>query len=402
MTSTMASHENHRDPSDIRRDILSRVRLVVLKLGSSVVTTNDGLDFDTIKHIVEDVCTCRRGGRQFIIVTSGAVAAGVRRLNLREGAKTIPQKQAAASVGQSRLMAAYEEAFELRGVQVGQMLLTKDDLTHRQRYLNARNTLTTLLSWDVVPIINENDTVVVDEIKFGDNDNLSALVATMAQADLLLTLSDIEGLMDCDPHLNPEACLIPIVEEITPELTKIAGDSSSRVGRGGMASKLQAASVVRASGIPMVITRGKAPGIIRSVLNGEPRGTLFLPAPERMSTRKHWILYTLEPEGTLHVDAGAAAAIVQHGKSLLPIGVTSVEGHFEPGAAVHVVDEAGSRLAVGLANYGSEEMARIKGHQTWEIDWILGFRRNDEAIHADNLVVIASTNGLAPGLTQCS
>jgi glutamate 5-kinase len=381
------------NPLEMRKDILSHVKLIVLKLGSSVVTVPEGLDPDTIRDLVDDVCGCRAQGKHFIIVSSGAVAAGVRRLNLRDGVKTIPQKQAAASVGQSRLMAAYEEAFARHGVQVGQMLLTKDDLTDRRRYLNARNTLTTLLSWDVVPIINENDTVAVEEIKFGDNDNLSALVATMAQADLLLTLSDIEGLMDCDPRLNPNACLIPFVEEITPELKEVAGDSSSGVGRGGMTSKLQAASMVRASGIPMIVTRGKVPGVIRSVIQGESCGTLFLPAQERMSTRKHWILYTLEPEGTLHVDSGAAAAIGRQGKSLLPIGVTGVEGHFDTGAAVSVVDDQGNRLAVGLANYASDEMERIRGHQTWEIDWILGYRRNDEAIHADNLVVLSPGNG---------
>ncbi len=246
----------------IRKEILSCVKRVVLKLGSSVITTEQGLDHGTIRGIVDDVCHYKKLGKEFIIVTSGAIAAGVRKMKLKEGARTIPQKQAAASVGQSRLMAVYEQAFDRHGIRVGQMLLTKDDLTNRTRYLNARNTLMTLLSWGVVPIINENDTVMVDEIKFGDNDNLSALVATLADADLLLTLTDIEGFMNCDPRLNADACLISLVEDITPEIRKLAGESSSKVGRGGMASKLEAAAKVRVSGISMIIAKGKTPSII--------------------------------------------------------------------------------------------------------------------------------------------
>lgn len=373
---------------DMRKQITSGMRRIVLKLGSSVVTTEQGLDRRTIEGIVSDVCQLITSGKEFIIVSSGAVAAGVRRLRLKGGARTIPQKQAAASVGQSRLMAAYDEAFGRHSRRVGQLLLTKDDLTHRRRYLNAANTLTTLLSWGVVPIINENDTVVVDEIKFGDNDNLSALVATLADADLLLTLTDMDGFMDCDPRTNPSACLIPFVEEITPEIKKLAGDTSSGVGRGGMASKLAAAQVVRVSGIPMIVARGKNPGIVRCVLQGEECGTLFLPAKERISARKHWIRYNLKPEGCLEVDGGAAVAITAGNKSLLPIGVTAVHGGFEHGAAVFVQDRSGMQLAVGLANYSSDEMIKIMGHQTAEIDWILGYKRNDEAIHADNLVVL--------------
>jgi glutamate 5-kinase len=372
----------------VRQAIMSSVRRVVLKLGSSVVTTEHGLDRRTIDGIVDDVSYHIKNGKEFIIVSSGAVAAGVRRLKLKGGARSIPQKQAAAAVGQSRLMAAYDEAFGRNGIRVGQMLLTRDDLTHRRRYLNGANNLTTLLSWGVVPIINENDTVVVDEIKFGDNDNLSALVATLADADLLLTLTDMEGFMDCDPRTNPCACLIPVVDEITPEVRKLAGDTSSGVGRGGMATKLDAAAVVRVSGIPMIIAKGKAPGIVRLAMRAENCGTLFLPAKERISARKHWIRYNLIPEGELEVDAGAASALASHGKSLLPIGVKAVRGSFEHGAAVAVIDNRGTRVAVGLVNYSSDEMEKIMSHQTAEIDWILGYRRNDEAIHADNLVLL--------------
>jgi glutamate 5-kinase len=374
--------------SAIRKGILVSVRRVVLKLGSSVVTTDKGLDHRIIRGIVDDVCRHVKLGKEFIMVSSGAVAAGVRRMNLKEGARTIPQKQAAASVGQSRLMKAYEAAFGLHGVRVGQMLLTKDDFSDRRRYLNARNTLTTLLSWGVVPIINENDTVAIDEIKLGDNDNLSALVATMADADLLLTLTDMEGFLDCDPRTNPDACLIPIVEEITPEIRSLAGGTVGKSGRGGMASKLDAATKVRISGIPMIIVKGKAPGIVGRALESEPCGTLILPAKEKISSRKHWIRYNLQPEGELTVDAGAAKAIMSSGKSLLPIGITGVSGDFDSGAAVVVLDCQGKRLALGLINYSADEINKIKGRQTVEIDWILGYRRNDEAIHVDNMVLL--------------
>lgn len=376
------------DHLSIRHNILGHVRRVVVKLGSSVVTTENGLDRKIIKNLADDIHAMRNTGKEFIIVSSGAIAAGVRRLGLKEGARTIPQKQAAASVGQSRLMTAYDEAFGRYGIRVGQLLLTRDDLTHRQRYLNARNTLTTLLSWGVVPIINENDTVVVDEIKLGDNDNLSALVAVMASADLLITLTDIEGLMDCDPRVNSDACLIPVVENITPELRDLAGGTSSSVGRGGMASKLEAASKAQLSGIPMIITRGKVENVIARALAADPCGTLILPAKEKMSARKSWIRYNLRPEGALRVDDGAAHVLLHGGKSLLPIGIVEVEGSFEDGAAVDVMDINGRKIAVGLVNYSSEEMKKIAGRQTAEIDWVLGYRRYDEAIHADNLVVL--------------
>ena len=376
------------DHLSVRKDILGHVRRVVVKLGSSVVTTENGLDRKMMKNLAHDIHEMRNAGKEFIIVSSGAIAAGVRRLGLKEGARTIPQKQAAASIGQSRLMSAYDEAFGRYDIRVGQLLLTRDDLTHRQRYLNARNTLMTLLAWGVVPIINENDTVVVDEIKLGDNDNLSALVAVLASADLLITLTDIEGLMDCDPRVNCDACLIPVVEDITPELKGLAGGTSSGVGRGGMASKLEAASKARMSGVPMIITRGKVENVIVRTLSGELCGTLILPAKEKMSARKSWIRYNLRPEGALRVDSGAAKALTHGGKSLLPIGIIDVEGSFDDGAAVDVIDQNDNKIAVGLVNYSSEEMKRIVGRQTAEIDWVLGYRRYDEAIHADNLVVL--------------
>jgi glutamate 5-kinase len=377
----------------VRKEVLSNVRRVVLKLGSSVVTTDQGLDTKVIGELVDDVCSLKESGKEFIIVSSGAIAAGVRRMDLKVGARTIPQKQAAASIGQSRLMAVYGDSFDRYGVKVGQMLLTKDDLSHRRRYLNARNTLTTLLSWGVVPIVNENDTVMVEEIQVGDNDNLSALVATLADADLLIALTDIEGLMDCDPREDSNACLIPLVEEITPEIRGMAGETASAVGRGGMSSKLEAAAKAGASGIPMIIAGGKQAHIVPRILQADACGTLILPAKEKLSAKKHWILYNLEHEGVLIIDSGAAGALTRDGKSLLPIGIVHVSGEFEHGATVAVQDTEGKTLAKGLANYSSQEMTRIKGHHTPEIDWILGYRRNDEAIHADNLVLVGA-NGI--------
>jgi len=372
-----------------RLDILGAIKRVVMKLGSSVVTTDQGLDHRVIRSIAQDVSRHKKSGKEFIIVSSGAIAAGVRRLKLKDGARSIPHKQAAASVGQSRLMAAYEAAFGTHDIRVGQMLLTKDDFSERRRYLNARNTLTTLLSWGAIPIINENDTVVVDEIKLGDNDNLSALVAAMADADLLLTLSDVDGLLDCDPRINDNACLIPEVKEITYQIRSCAGAQPGKFGRGGMVSKLAAAERVRISGIPMIIAKGKEPGIVNSVLQGHPCGTIFLPAKEKISSRKHWIRYNLDPEGEIQIDPGAVKAITTGARSLLPSGVISVSGVFDHGSSVLVTDERGHPIAKGLINYSSEELEKIKGRQTAEIDWILGYRRNDEVIHVDNMVIIS-------------
>ncbi|MGC8660753.1 MAG: glutamate 5-kinase, partial [Desulfomonilaceae bacterium] len=232
------------------------------------------------------------------------------------------------------------------------------------------------------------DTVVVDEIKLGDNDNLSALVAVMASADLLLTMTDMDGLMDCDPRLNPNACLIEVVEDVTAEIRSLARGASSAVGRGGMASKIDAADKVRMSGIPMIIAKGKTPHLISRVLSGEMIGTLILPAKEKISARKHWIRYGLTPEGSVYVDGGAADAILSHGKSLLPIGVKKVEGNFEDGSAIRILSLTGETLAVGLINYSSDEIQKIMGRQTPEIDWVLGYRRDDEVVHADNLVLL--------------
>ena len=373
----------------MRRDILKKVRRVVIKVGSRVVAGGDnGLDATVIGRLAAEVAEARRRNLEVIIVSSGAVAAGRKELGIAGKPRTIPQKQAAAAVGQFRLMHAYEEAFALHDHRVAQILLTHDDLADRQRFLNARATLDTLLNCGIIPIINENDTVSVDEIKFGDNDNLSALVTNLTEAHLLIIMTDIEGLFDKDPRTNPDARLIPLVRNITREMERAAGGSGSLVGTGGMATKLAAARKVGRSGVPAAIIDGMAPGLLGKTLAGEDVGTLFLPPREVLNRRKHWIAYTLRPRGRVFIDGVAMQVLHQHGRSLLPSGVTSVEGEFERGACVRVCGADGTEFARGITDYSHHEIARILGHKSSEIESILGYRYGDEIIHRDNLVIL--------------
>ncbi|KAF0216180.1 MAG: hypothetical protein FD174_3803 [Geobacteraceae bacterium] len=373
----------------MRREILKKVKRIVIKIGSRVLTSEgNGLDAGIIGRLAAEVAKLREGGFEVIMVSSGAVAAGRKVLGLREKPKTIPQKQAAAAIGQSRLMRAYEEAFSLFGHKVAQILLTRDDLANRQRFLNARATLDTLLDCCVIPIINENDTVVVDEIKFGDNDNLSALVTNLTESHLLVILTDIEGFYDADPRTNPGARLVPIVKAITRDVERAAGGSGSTVGTGGMATKVAAAKKVGKSGVPTIMINGKTPGILEKAMAGEEVGTLFLPAREILNRRKHWIAYTLRPRGRVIVDEGARGVLAQHGRSLLPSGIIRVEGEFERGACVRVSGPDGVEFARGIVDYSFGEIERILGHKSREIEQILGYRYGDEIIHRDNLVVL--------------
>jgi glutamate 5-kinase len=373
----------------MRRDILKKVRRIVVKVGSRVLTCEDnGLDGEIIGRLAAEVAKLRGAGYEVVMVSSGAVAAGRKELGLLEKPRTIPQKQASAAIGQSKLMRAYEEAFSLFGHRVAQILLTRDDLANRQRFLNARATLDTLLSFGVIPIINENDTVVVEEIKFGDNDNLSALVTNLAEAHLLAILTDIEGFFDADPRTNPDARLIPLVRAITRDVERAAGGSGSTVGTGGMATKLAAAKKVGKSGVPTIMVNGRTPGILEKALAGDEVGTLFLPAREILNRRKHWIAYTLRPTGRIVVDAGALKVLSQQGRSLLPSGIIRVEGEFERGACVRVCGPDGGEFARGIVDYSFGEIAQILGHKSREIEQILGYRYGDEIIHRDNLVVL--------------
>ncbi|MCX5906419.1 MAG: glutamate 5-kinase, partial [Deltaproteobacteria bacterium] len=319
-------------------------------------------------------------------VSSGAIAAGMARMGLTEKPKTIPRKQAAAAIGQSVLMWNYERAFTFYGEKVAQVLLTRDDLCSRNRYLNARNTLLTLLGLGVIPIINENDTVAVEEIKFGDNDNLSALVTNLVNADVLIILSDIDGLYDKDPRVNRNAKLIPYVAQVTADMEKKASGTLSAISIGGMVTKLQAARKASLDGVPTILANGMVEDILERILKGEEVGTLFSSAVNKLTSRKHWIAFTLEPQGKITVDEGAKKAILQRGKSLLPSGVLGAEGKFKSGDPVLLVDASGQSFAKGLVHYSFSEIHKIKGLKTTEVKTRLGYPSSDEVIHRDDLV----------------
>ena len=373
----------------MRWALLKSVKRIVIKIGSRVLTDDDGaLDVAVIGRICTDIAQLRERGQQVVVVSSGAVAAGRSELGLTEKPKTIPQKQAAAAIGQTRLMRAYEQSLAPHGLKAAQLLLTSEDLNSRQRFLNARATIDTLLGFGVIPIINENDTVVVEEIKFGDNDNLSALVTNVAESDLLLILTDVEGLYSADPGTHPDARLIPLVDGITRELERAAGGSGSSVGTGGMATKVAAAKKAAKNGVPTILIAGKRAGIITAAMRGEEVGTLFLPSGEGLNRRKHWIAYTLKPVGRVFVDEGARDVLQKKGKSLLPSGIAGVEGRFERGACVRVCSPDGKEFAKGLSDYSSAEIARLAGHNSSEIEQILGYRYADVIIHRDNMVLL--------------
>jgi glutamate 5-kinase len=373
--------------SGMRKTLLSHVRRLVIKLGSGVISGTDGLQATMIEAVVEQVHELRQRGFEVVLVSSGAVAAGKKDLGIVGRPRTIPLKQAAAAIGQSRLMRVYKEAFRNRGDTVAQVLLTRDDLANRRRYLNARNTLMTLLEYGVIPIINENDTVVVDEIRFGDNDNLSALATNLVEAHLLVILSDVDGFFDRDPRQGPGARIIPVVERITPQILAAAGESASDNGTGGMATKVRAAKRAALYGVGTVIINGRSPQILRRLFAGEEVGTYFLPARNRMASRKHWIAFTKKPRGKLFVDEGARRALVEGGKSLLPSGIKGVEGGFERGDAVRLCDMEGTEFAKGVINYALAELLSIMGKRSSEIEGILGYKYGDEVIHRDNLVL---------------
>jgi glutamate 5-kinase len=373
-----------------RNSLLSNKRRIVIKVGSAVLASSEsGLDQARIERLASEISALLEQGREVILVSSGAIAAGLAKLGLTKK-KGIPLsvKQAAAAIGQSSLMWMYEKTFGAYGRKVAQVLLTREDLSNRTRFLNARNTLRTLLDYGVVPVINENDTVSVDEIKFGDNDNLSGMVVHLADADLLVILSDIDGLYTADPKLDPSAELVPVVEKITAELERGAGDAQTPVGTGGMRSKIMTAKKVGAYGAPMVIVNGKKPGILQALFDGKEVGTLFFPKPGKQDSRKHWIAYTVSSAGKVVVDNGAREALVNKGKSLLPGGVVKVEGNFKLGDCVACVDLKGTVFARGLTKYSSTDLDRIKGLKTSQIESILGHKDYDEVIHRDDLVIL--------------
>lgn len=373
----------------MREEIISRVRRVVVKVGSGVLTKDLDLNTEIINRLAGEICwLIQTKGVEVLLVSSGAIASGLKKVGLSSQPADIPKKQATAAVGQSRLIMEYEKAFERCGQKVAQILLTMDDLSNRRRYLNARNTLYTLLGWDIVPIINENDTVVVKEIKFGDNDTLSAMITHLMDADLLINLTDIDGLHDKDPRVNPDATLFPLVRTIDRTLEKAACKIPGAVGTGGMYSKVQAAKKVTLSGIPMIIANGLVPDVLKRIFEAQEIGTLFLPRKERMTSRKCWIAFTLKPKGVITVDQGARRAIVKQGKSLLPAGIVDVQGTFGIGAPVQCVDSNKKPIATGLVNYTSADIRKMMGLKTGQIEKQLGYKYYDEVIHRDNLVLI--------------
>ncbi|MGA7711924.1 MAG: glutamate 5-kinase [Rhizomicrobium sp.] len=368
-------------------DILAAARTIVVKVGSALLVDfeSGALRRDWLKSLSADVAALKREGKQVLLVSSGAIALGRRALDLKSGALRLEESQASAAVGQVRLAEAYADILAGEGIVAAQVLLTLGDTEERRRYLNARATLKTLLEFGAVPVINENDTVATTEIRFGDNDQLAARVASMMEADSLILLSDVDGLYSADPTRDAKAQHIADVEAITPEIESMAGGSVSGLGRGGMASKLIAAKIATSAGCEVVIAKGKVSHPIASVRQGA-RATRFRASTTPAAARKRWIAGVLHPLGALIIDAGAVNALAA-GKSLLPIGIRQVDGRFERGDAVVVRDGEGREVARGLAAYGAADAERIAGKRSLEIEAILGYRGRDEMIHRDDLAL---------------
>jgi len=368
---------------------------VVIKAGTSVLTKppeHRGLNLELMDGLVGQVCELRRAGVETLLVTSGAIAAGrdVLGTSPERQLRDIPTRQVMAAVGQSQLMHTYQQMFASRGFQVAQTLLTTNDLSHRQSYLNVRNTLRGLLELGVVPIVNENDVVAVDEIGevFGDNDRLSALVANLVDADLLVILTDIDGLYTADPNQDPDAKLIPNVDRVDDAVESLAGKNLNPWARGGMSTKLEAARLVTTSGISMVMCDGRAQDVVLKAVRGEPVGTLFNPGAGKLEARKRWMLSGISQRGEVFVDAGAVLALREKNRSLLPAGITGVDGDFSRGDIVFITGQEGRRIACGIANYGSEDISRIRGAQSGDIENTLGYHFGQEVVHRNNLVLL--------------
>jgi glutamate 5-kinase len=374
-----------------------KFRRIIVKLGSGTLTDASlGLREATIRSLASQVARIGRDrGIEVVIVTSGAIAAGRKKLGMADRPRTIALKQAAAAVGQTTLMRAYERAFEKRGRKVGQLLLTHEDFEDRGRYLNAKNTLETLLSRGIVPIINENDTVATEEIRLGDNDHLAALVTQMVGADLLLLLTDSEGLFTRDPRRHPDARLIPLLSRIDDDLLRAsAGKREGPVGTGGIASKLLAARVVTDGGTPVAIASGLSARSILDVLDGRDTGTLILPrSPAKASLRKLWIAHARHPQGTISVDDGARKVLLEGGKSLLPAGILGVEGTFRRGDAVAICDRRGRVFAKGISRWSSDQVAKGMGRKTADLRWRHGETVPPEVVHRDDLTILRTEGG---------
>lgn len=357
-----------------------KAKILVLKIGSAVITKDDeGLNYQVLSNIAYEVQRFYKNGKKVLIVSSGAIACGRAKLKFYKKPLALNEKQALAACGQADLIHAYEEVFSQYGLKVAQILLTSEDLSVRQRYLNAKKTLQTLLNWEIIPVINENDTVSTEEIRFSDNDLLSGLVALALPAEALIILSDIDSLYKEDPRTNPQAERVPYVEEVTPEIMKMAGCKPGKLGRGGMYSKLLTAKMVTSAGIPVAILSGKTPLVLEKFYGHEDIGTVFAPKKRTLSMRKLWIKYYLKPEGRLYLDEGAVRALCLSGKSLLMGGIKKIEGDFGKGACVECLGENEKPVARGLINYSSEELRKFLENSS---------KPEKEIIHRDNLVLL--------------
>jgi glutamate 5-kinase len=385
--------------SEGRRSGLRRARRLVVKVGSGVLTRGGRLRLRVVSEIARQTAALLEEGREVVLVSSGAIAMGARGLGWTQPGRSIPEKQAAAAVGQIALSELWRKRLARHGRSAGQVLLTRSGLDHRERFLNARHTLLTLLRIGAVPVVNENDTVATEEIRFGDNDNLSATVVNLVAADLLVILTDVDGLYEEPPRKGRRRPpLVDVVHAIDARVERAAGGSASAFGRGGMLTKLEAARTAARSGAATVLARGDAPDVLQRIAAGEQIGTLFVPGV-RIGSRKHWIAFTAKTRGRVQVDEGAARALRGRGRSLLPAGVVAVEGRFGIGDPIACVDPQGHEFARGLAAYGAAEIERIKGCSTREIGRVLGYSNGDEVIHRDDLVLLEAGTGAEAGAT---
>ena len=371
-----------------REEILENIQKIVVKVGTSTLTNEDGsLNIEKIKKIVSELSNLSDKGYDVVLVTSGAVGAGMGKLNMTERPKTLSEKQALASVGQVALTHLYQLLFQEYGKIIGQILLTRGDFSDRRRYLNARNVCNTLLKNKIIPIINENDAVVSNELKVGDNDTLSALVSGLIDADLLIILSDVQGLYNKNPQKYEDANLIEIVGKIDDDIKKTAGGEGSKFGTGGMITKIIAAEMATKIGTNMVIANGDDPKNISRIVEKENIGTLFTKKNKKISSKKYWLAYGTNKKGLLTIDEGAEKALFK-GKSLLPVGIKSFEGDFDKGTVVKIMNMKNENIATGISNYSSDEIELIKGHRSEDIEKILGHKYDDVVVHIDNMVVI--------------
>ncbi|MEJ2619992.1 MAG: glutamate 5-kinase [Candidatus Thiodiazotropha sp.] len=373
----------------ISREKIANSKRWVIKIGSALLTADGkGLSHDLLGSWVEQMAALRHAGHQLVLVSSGAVAEGMSRMGWQTRPNNLNELQAAAAIGQMGLVQAWEAGFQRFDLHTAQVLLTRDDLEDRSRYLNARSTLRTLLELGVVPVVNENDTVTNDELRFGDNDTLAALVANLIEADLLVLLTDQQGLFDADPRFNPQAKLISQTRVDNPQLDQVAGGSASGLGLGGMVTKVRAARLAARSGTGTVIAAGRQKQVVDAIYRGEDVGTLMVPVQEPQAARKQWLAGQLQPRGSLTIDDGAVRVLREQGCSLLAVGVSGVKGDFARGEVVVCLDAQGAEVARGLVNYDAQETMRLMGKPSSQIKQILGYVDEDELIHRDNLVLL--------------